>query len=92
LQQTMLRSPTVFNFFDPHYAEAGAVSDAGIVSPELEIIHATTITLVLLSMIIVTWLAIVMTIIAAWLLWRSRAALREALRSRTAAPAPAAAT
>jgi hypothetical protein len=45
LQQTILRSPTVFNFFDPHYAEPGAVSDSGIVSPELQIIHATTITL-----------------------------------------------
>jgi Protein of unknown function (DUF1800) len=45
LQQTILRSPTVFNFFDPHYAEPGAISDAGVVSPELEIIFSTTITL-----------------------------------------------
>jgi uncharacterized protein (DUF1800 family) len=44
LQQTIFRSPTVFNYFDPAYSEPGAISDAGIVSPELEIILATTIT------------------------------------------------
>lgn len=44
LQQTIFRSPTVFNFFDPHYAEPGPLTDAGDVSPELGIILATTIT------------------------------------------------
>jgi uncharacterized protein (DUF1800 family) len=44
LSQTILRSPTVFNFFDPKYAEPGPVSTAGIVSPELEIIYSTTVT------------------------------------------------
>jgi uncharacterized protein (DUF1800 family) len=44
LQQTVFRSPTVFNFFDPQYAEPGKISDAGIVSPELGAILATTIT------------------------------------------------
>jgi uncharacterized protein (DUF1800 family) len=44
LQQTILRSPTVFNFFSPVYAEPGAVADAGIVSPELDIIYSTTVT------------------------------------------------
>ena len=42
--QTILRSPTVFNFFDPHYAEPGAISNAGIVSPELDIVYSTTVT------------------------------------------------
>jgi hypothetical protein len=44
LQQTILRSPTVFNFFSPVYSEPGAVQDAGIVSPELDIIYSTTVT------------------------------------------------
>jgi uncharacterized protein (DUF1800 family) len=44
LQQTVFRSPTVFNFFDPQYAEPGKISNAGIVSPELGAILATTIT------------------------------------------------
>jgi uncharacterized protein (DUF1800 family) len=44
LQQTILRSPTVFNYFDPQYADPGPISDANIVSPELGIVYATTIT------------------------------------------------
>jgi len=42
--QTILRSPTVFNFFDPHYAEPGPIANAGIVSPELDIVFSTTVT------------------------------------------------
>ena len=44
LKQTIFRSPTVFNFFDPAYSQPGAVQAAGIVSPEFDIIYATTIT------------------------------------------------
>jgi uncharacterized protein (DUF1800 family) len=42
--QTILRSPTVFNFFDPHYTPAGVVQNAGLVAPEFDIIYETTIT------------------------------------------------
>ncbi|HEY8749302.1 MAG TPA: DUF1800 family protein [Tepidisphaeraceae bacterium] len=44
LAQTVLRSPTVFNFFDPHFTPAGVVQSAGIVAPEFDIIYETTIT------------------------------------------------
>ena len=44
LNETIFRAPTVFNFFDPNYAEPGAVQAAGLVSPELDIIYETTIT------------------------------------------------
>ena len=44
LNQTVFRSPTVFNFFDPAYAQPGAVQNAGLVSPEFDIIFETTIT------------------------------------------------
>jgi hypothetical protein len=43
LNQTILRSPTVFNFFSPDYAPAGPVLAAGDVSPEFAIIYETTI-------------------------------------------------
>jgi hypothetical protein len=43
-----------------------------------------TITIVLLSMTIVTWTSIVMSLIAAWLLWRQRAEIRATLRERIA--------
>lgn len=42
--QTILRSPTVFNFFTPSYAQPGAVENAGLASPEFDIIYETTIT------------------------------------------------
>ena len=42
--QTVLRSPTVFNFFDPHFTPAGVVQNAGLVAPEFDIIYETTIT------------------------------------------------
>jgi len=41
--QTIFRSPTVFNFFDPHFSQPGVVQAAGLVSPELDIIFETTI-------------------------------------------------
>ena len=44
LAQTVFRSPTVFNFFDPAYTQPGVVQNAGIVSPEFDIIYETTIT------------------------------------------------
>jgi uncharacterized protein (DUF1800 family) len=43
LGQTILRSPTVFNFFSPTYAQTGAVQSSGNVSPEFDIIDETTI-------------------------------------------------
>jgi hypothetical protein len=46
------------------------------------------ITLVLLSMTIVTWTSIALALIAAWLVWGERAALRAALTARFAAAVP----
>ena len=43
LQQHPLSAPSVFNFFLPNHTPAGALADAGLVSPELQIINATTI-------------------------------------------------
>ncbi len=44
LNQTVFRSPTVFNFFDPAYSQPGVVQAAGLVSPEFDVIYETTIT------------------------------------------------
>ena len=44
LQQEVQRSPSVFNFFSPFYAQPGAITDAGMVSPELQITTESTIT------------------------------------------------
>jgi uncharacterized protein (DUF1800 family) len=44
LAQTIFRSPTVFNFFDPAYTQPGVIQAAGLVSPEFDIIYETTIT------------------------------------------------
>lgn len=50
-----------------------------------------TITIVLLSMTVLTWASILMSAIAAWLLWTQRALIRTTLRERiAAATAPAA--
>ena len=49
-----------------------------------------TITLVLLSMTLVTWIAIVLALIAAWMLWRERALIKESVRARLAEAAPVA--
>ncbi|MES2706143.1 MAG: DUF1800 family protein [Verrucomicrobiota bacterium] len=41
-QQTPLRSPTVFNFFEPEYVFVGATGNAGLQSPEFQITSETT--------------------------------------------------
>lgn len=51
-----------------------------LLSPE----RPQTITLVLLSMTLVTWTAIALALLAAWLLWRDRAAIQASLRARMA--------
>jgi uncharacterized protein (DUF1800 family) len=43
LGQNPLRSPTVFNFFEPNYAQPGAIAAAGLVSPEFQITTDTTV-------------------------------------------------
>ena len=42
LDQAALRSPTVFNFFDPGYVQQGALASAGLLAPEFEITDAST--------------------------------------------------
>ncbi len=42
-EQSPLASPSVFNFFLPSYAAPGAVSEAGLVSPEYQILTDTSI-------------------------------------------------
>jgi uncharacterized protein (DUF1800 family) len=42
LGQNPLRSPTVFNFFKPDYSLPGSVAEAGLVSPEFQILTETT--------------------------------------------------
>lgn len=43
LGQTVLRAPSVFNFYRPGYAAPGsAMAAAGLVAPELQITHETT--------------------------------------------------
>ncbi len=41
-QQRPLGAPSVFNFYDPDFRVPGAVSDLGLVSPELQIINEST--------------------------------------------------
>jgi uncharacterized protein (DUF1800 family) len=43
LGQSPLRSPTVFNFFEPNYSQPGAIAAAGLVSPEFQITTDTTV-------------------------------------------------
>jgi len=43
-----------------------------------------TVTIVLLSMTVVTWLSLAMAIVALWTLWLQRAVIKEALRERIA--------
>lgn len=43
LNQSPLQAPTVFNFFDPAYSQPGPIAEAGIVSPELQITHETSV-------------------------------------------------
>jgi uncharacterized protein (DUF1800 family) len=42
LAEAALRSPTVFNFFDPGYVQQGALASAGLLAPEFEITTAST--------------------------------------------------
>jgi uncharacterized protein (DUF1800 family) len=43
LNQAPLQSPTVFNFFEPTYSQPGAIADAGLASPELQITNETSV-------------------------------------------------
>ncbi|HKH47185.1 MAG TPA: DUF1800 family protein [Thermoanaerobaculia bacterium] len=43
LNQAPLQAPTVFNFFEPTYAQPGAIAEAGIVAPELQITNETSV-------------------------------------------------
>ncbi len=43
LNQAPLQAPTVFNFFEPTYSQPGAIAEAGIVSPELQITNETSV-------------------------------------------------
>jgi uncharacterized protein (DUF1800 family) len=42
LDEAPLRSPTVFNFFDPGYVQQGSLASAGLLAPEFEITTAST--------------------------------------------------
>ncbi|MFM8337992.1 MAG: DUF1800 family protein [Opitutaceae bacterium] len=42
LSQASLRSPTVFNFYEPNYVLPGAVAEAGLYAPEFQILNDTT--------------------------------------------------
>ena len=42
LNQAALRSPTVFNFYEPNYVLPGAVAEAGLYAPEFQILNDTT--------------------------------------------------
>lgn len=41
--QVPLGSPSVFNFFQPVYAQPGAIASAGLVSPEFQVTSETTV-------------------------------------------------
>ncbi|NOT61380.1 MAG: DUF1800 family protein [Acidobacteria bacterium] len=43
LGQNPLRAPTVFNFFEPTFAQPGAITEAGLVAPEFKITTETSI-------------------------------------------------
>jgi len=48
LGMTPMRSPSVFNFYRPGYAAAGSeTGDAGLVAPEMQITHETSVALYL---------------------------------------------
>lgn len=42
--QNPLRAPSVFNWFSPDYAPPGAIAQLGLVAPEFQITHETTLT------------------------------------------------
>lgn len=43
LGQSPLRSPTVFNYFEPSYALPGRIASTGVVSPEFKLANETTV-------------------------------------------------
>ena len=43
INQAPLQAPTVFNFFEPSYAQPGAIANAGLVSPEMQITNETSV-------------------------------------------------
>jgi len=43
INQAPLQSPTVFNFFEPSYAQSGPIANAGLVSPEFQITNETSV-------------------------------------------------
>jgi uncharacterized protein (DUF1800 family) len=43
INQVPLSAPTVFNFFEPGYAQPGAIANAGLVSPEMQITNETSV-------------------------------------------------
>jgi len=52
LGMTVLRSPSVFNFYRPGYVPPGTpIADAGLVSPEMQITHETSVAGYLNSML-----------------------------------------
>jgi uncharacterized protein (DUF1800 family) len=44
LGQNPLRSPSVFNFYRPEYSPPGTVARAGLMAPEYQIVHETSVT------------------------------------------------
>jgi uncharacterized protein (DUF1800 family) len=44
LGQNPMRAPSVFNWFRPDYAPPGAIMSQGLVAPEFQITHETTVT------------------------------------------------
>ena len=43
LSQTPMRSPTVFNFFEPDYSSPGILAQAGLITPEFQLTSDTTV-------------------------------------------------
>lgn len=43
LGQSPMRSPTVFNFFEPGYSQPGRIAEEGLLSPELQILSEITV-------------------------------------------------
>jgi uncharacterized protein (DUF1800 family) len=43
LNQTPLRSPTVFNFYEPDYSYPGRIAQAGLITPEFQITSDTSV-------------------------------------------------
>ncbi len=43
LSQTPMRSPTVFNFFEPDYSSPGVLAQAGLITPEFQLTSDTTV-------------------------------------------------